>query len=103
MQHPEKPILLPPPDRLKRLYLLLRVAKHPLRLSLLNLILENGEMNVTDLVLRVQQKQAVVSQHLALLRKANLVNTNRKGKTVFYSINLKQAEKINLLLEQINS
>ncbi len=103
MQHPEKPSFLPAPDRLRKLYLLLRVINHPGRLQLLNVILENEEVNVSDMVKHTQHKQAVVSQHLALLRKAGLVNTNRKGKAVFYSINQKQAEKINRLLKQLSS
>ena len=45
-----------------------------------------GERSVTELLSNVPVTQPVLSQHLALLREANLVATRRAGQTIFYRL-----------------
>jgi DNA-binding transcriptional ArsR family regulator len=63
----------------------LRLIGHPMRLELLG-ILARGERGVGELVADTGQSPALVSQQLALLRKAGLVLTRREAKQVFYSL-----------------
>lgn len=56
------------------------------RLEILQ-ILQEGETNVTDLARDVSLSQSAVSQHLAKLRKAKLVQTRRDAQTIFYTSN----------------
>ena len=72
---------------LKRGQMTLRALNHKLRLSLLNTIRNYGEIKVTDLYVEHRLEQSGVSQHLAILRKANIVNTTRDGKCIYYSVN----------------
>jgi DNA-binding transcriptional ArsR family regulator len=71
--------------------LLVRIAERlkamadPTRLRLLH-ELEGGEICVSDLAGQVGGSQANVSKHLAVLRKAGLVNCRRDGMNVCYSI-----------------
>jgi DNA-binding transcriptional ArsR family regulator len=65
-----------------------RALNHKLRISILETIEGSGnKMPVTDLYVKLRLEQSVASQHLAILRKAKLVTTQREGKWIFYSVN----------------
>ena len=55
------------------------------RLMVLCSLLDN-ELSVTDLLSRVPVTQPVLSQHLALLREANMVATRRAGQVIYYRL-----------------
>ncbi len=44
------------------------------------------ELSVGDLHSRVDLSQSALSQHLALLREAEMVETRRSGQAIFYSL-----------------
>lgn len=73
---------------IKRTALVLRAVNHKLRQQLLNLIKENEQITVTEIYVRLGLEQSVASQHLAILRKAGMVQTTRKGKFIYYSLNM---------------
>ena len=62
-----------------------KILANSKRLEILNLLREQ-EMPVEDLVKTLGISKANVSQHLALLRHANLVTVHRKGLNAFYNI-----------------
>ncbi len=64
---------------------LLRVLGHPMRLAILK-ELTSGERAVGDIAERTGLGLSVLSQQLAILRKAALVSSRREAKQVFYSI-----------------
>ncbi len=77
----------------------LRAITHPLRLSILAFIDKNEMVNVNQIYNTLKLEQSITSQHLRILRKANLVNTEREGKFVKYSVNY---TKISQLKEKID-
>lgn len=48
--------------------------------------LAGGEMSVGELNARLPLSQSALSQHLAVLREAEIVQTRRDGQTVHYSL-----------------
>ncbi|MEJ2443309.1 MAG: metalloregulator ArsR/SmtB family transcription factor [Exilibacterium sp.] len=48
--------------------------------------LMDGELSVGELNERVPLSQSALSQHLASLRAANLVQTRREAQTIYYSL-----------------
>ncbi len=46
----------------------------------------NGERSVTELNEHVPLSQSALSQHLAALRKAELVSTRREAQTIYYQV-----------------
>ena len=64
----------------------LRAVNHRLRQQLIKLIGEEKKITVTDIYVRILLEQSVVSQHLAILRKAGVVKTDREGKFILYSL-----------------
>jgi DNA-binding transcriptional ArsR family regulator len=71
----------------------IRVLGHPLRLRMLE-VLEGGEHHVTDLVRASGVTQALVSQHLAILRTEGVVGARRDGLRVFYRITEPKVHRI---------
>ena len=65
----------------------LRAINHKLRQQIIRLLDEHQRMNVTDIYVKLRLEQSVASQHLAILRRANIVATQRDGKFIHYSLN----------------
>jgi DNA-binding transcriptional ArsR family regulator len=79
----------------------LRAVNHQLRQQMIRHIHQQGRMNVTDLYVKLRLEQSVASQHLAILRKAGFVVTQREGKQIFYSINYEKLKQVQALVKQI--
>jgi len=65
---------------------LFKALSEPVRLRILNLMLEEGEACVCHIVETLNLPQSVISRHLAYLRNNNLVSTRREGVWVFYRL-----------------
>lgn len=72
---------------IKTAHAITRALRHALRLQVLQLIQEKGRATVTELYVGLRMEQSVCSQHLGILRKVGIVNTERNGKMIYYSIN----------------
>ena len=77
-------------DNLKKAALRFRAINNKLRVIILQLIHKNGSMIVQDIYKKLKIEQSVTSQHLSVLRNANLVVAKREGKFIYYSVNYKQ-------------
>lgn len=64
---------------------LCKMLSNPTRLKILENLRE-GEKTVSELVDEIGVRQANLSQHLAELRKRNLVNSRKEGTNVYYNI-----------------
>jgi ArsR family transcriptional regulator, virulence genes transcriptional regulator len=85
----------------KKAALILRALNHKLRQQLLKLIEDQKRITVTEIYVRLRLEQSVASQHLAILRKAGIVSTERDGKFIFYLINHKRIEEVSKLVEEM--
>lgn len=56
--------------------------------------LVDGEMTVTELLERVDLSQSALSQHLAVLRREELVSTRRESQSIYYSLSSSNAGKL---------
>ena len=76
---------MPSQEMVSRLVDHLRALADEVRLRIL-LRLKQGECNVSTLVDELQVGQASISKHLAVLRRAGIVQVRRGGNQSFYSI-----------------
>ena len=79
---------------IKKAALIFRAVKHPLRQQMLRLMHENASINVTTLYTKLRLEQSVASQHLSILRGAGVVQTQKVGKEVLYSVQYERLQKI---------
>lgn len=80
--------------QIKKSALVLRAINHNLRRQMLQLLHQNARMTVTQIYVKLRLEQSVASQHLAILRQANFVNTERQGKFIFYSVNYPRVKQV---------
>lgn len=85
----------------KKASLVLRAVDHKLRQQILKLIDEQGKITVTEIYVKLRLEQSVASQHLAILRKAGFVNTDRDGKFIYYSVNTNRLEELNQFVDAL--
>lgn len=86
--------------KLKHGLAVLKCLAHPVRLSILNYIHNEGEVHVNKIYNSLKLEQSITSQHLRVLRDFDLVNTTRNGKYIIYTTNKGRLLSIS---KQINS
>lgn len=86
---------------LKKAALVLRALNHKLRQQILALIESEKKITVTEIYVRMRLEQSVASQHLAILRRAGIVATQRDGKFIYYTVNYKRIEEINKFVQEL--
>lgn len=73
-------------EKLVRASELLKVAAHPQRLAILDLLGGKKRMCVSDLMEVLGMEQAILSQHLTLMRDKGLLGVEKEGKYSFYHL-----------------
>lgn len=86
---------------LRKAVLVLRAVNHKLRQRIIDLLEENDSMTVTDIYIKLRLEQSVASQHLAILRRAGVVLTERQGKFIYYSLDKERLGQISRLVEEL--
>lgn len=81
----------------------LRAINHKLRQQIMKLLEENRRLNVTDIYVKLRLEQSVASQHLAILRRANIVSTERMGKEIYYTLNHKRITQVAEFVHKLTS
>lgn len=64
----------------------LKVLAHPVRLSLVKIMLAKGPTNVTAMYEYLQMPQSTISQHLSKLKAAKTIKGTRKGLEIYYEV-----------------
>lgn len=86
---------------LRKAVLVLRAVNHKLRQRIIDLLEENGSLPVTDIYVNLRLEQSVASQHLAILRRAGVVITDRQGKYIYYALDRNRLAQIGKLVEDL--
>lgn len=78
---------------------ILKVIAHPVRLCIINGLLENGGCNVTHMQSCLGIPQSTISQHLQKLKAAGIIEGERNGLEITYKVkDEKVKELINCLI-----
>jgi len=86
---------------LRKAVLVLRAVNHKLRQRIIDLLQNNQTMTVTDIYIKLRLEQSVASQHLAILRRAGVVLTERQGKFIYYSLDTDRLNQVSKLVEDL--
>lgn len=88
-------------NNLKKAVMTLRAINHPLRKQIMSMLEEAPKMTVTEIFIKLRIEQSVASQHLAILRKAGVLDTERDGKFIYYKINESRIAEISSLVKDL--
>lgn len=86
---------------LKKTAIILRALNHLLRQQIFNLLEENGKMTVSEIYGKLRLEQSVASQHLAIMRRAGIVKTERDKKFVYYRLNYDRIAQIDKSIKEL--
>ena len=86
---------------LKKAALVFRAVNHKLRQQIIKFINQHGKITVTQIYVKLRLEQSVASQHLAILRKAGFVTTERDGKFIYYSVNHDRIAEIHKVASEL--
>lgn len=78
----------------------MKALADPTRREILNM-LKPGAMAATDIADHFQMSGAAVSKHLAILREAELVRTQREGKYIYYELSASVLEEVLLWIRDL--
>lgn len=73
---------------------MLKVLAHPVRLCIINGLLEKGECNVTYMQECLNTPQSTVSQHLQKLKSAGIIEGRRNGLEIYYKVSNHKIEDL---------
>lgn len=94
MKSEREPLFKTNVTHIKMAAFITKSVNNAFRQKILNLLLCEGNLAVNELCEKLESDQSVMSQHLAILRKAKLVDSERDGKCVRYSVNHKQVQEV---------
>jgi DNA-binding transcriptional ArsR family regulator len=86
---------------LKKGAMILRALNHKLRQQIIKLIDEKKRITVTEIYVHLRLEQSVASQHLAILRRAGIVKTDREGKFIYYSVSAPRIAQIMHCIDEL--
>jgi DNA-binding transcriptional ArsR family regulator len=92
-----KPTLQIEEDNLRKATITFRAINNKLRVGILQLIHKHGAIKVQDIHHKLKIEQSVASQHLSVLRSANLVLSQRDGRCIYYSVNYDGVNKQHII------
>ena len=88
-------------NNLRKTILVIRSVNHKLRQQMINLLMEYPRLTVTEMYMKLRLEQSIASQHLAILRRSNVVVTKRVGKCIYYSLNTERLDHISQLIKEL--
>ena len=77
---------------------ILKVMAHPIRLGIIEILILEGQLSVTEIYQKLDIEQSVISYHLKNMRLVNLVVSDRKGTKIFYKV---EHEQVHLIFNKI--
>lgn len=83
-----------PAQKINDAHFKLWALRHKKRMAIIDHLYLVGCSNVTDLTIHFRTRQDEMSQMLMILRKAGVVQTERLGKEIFYSVDEEHLNKI---------
>tara|TARA_B100000965_G_scaffold406400_1_gene445135 strand:- start:816 stop:1109 length:294 start_codon:yes stop_codon:yes gene_type:complete len=72
--------------KIKQTASLLKAIGHPIRVNIMLCLSRNRNMTVTELCNNLDVQQPILSLHLGVLRKQNVIKVKKDGKKSIYSI-----------------
>ena len=86
-------------QKLEKAAFILKTIAHPTRLAIIDLLQEKRKLSVNELCERLDCEQSLVSHHLSNMRIKGLLNSERKGTSIYYSLKEKELARIVAVIE----
>jgi len=88
-------------ENLKKAHNVIRALNHKMRQDIIKLIEQNEKMSVTEIYTKLNIEQSVASSQLKILRLEKILNTERDGKNILYSVNNQRINEIESICQNL--
>lgn len=72
----------------------LKAMAHPLRIAIIELLMDSERLSVTDIYEKLHLEQAIASHHLGILKDKGILEADREGKNIYYRLKHSQISNI---------
>ena len=77
------------PAKLEQVAFILKTIAHPLRISIISLLVANEKLCVNDICELLKSEQSLTSHHLSNMKLSGILGSVREGKNIYYFLKLK--------------
>jgi len=78
------------PEKLEKVAFILKAIAHPLRISIISLLVSNDKLCVNDICELLSSEQSLTSHHLSNMKLSGILGSIRAGKNIYYFLKLKE-------------
>lgn len=80
--------------KLEKAAYILKAVAHPVRLAVIDLLSNHTQMSVNDICEALQCEQSLLSHHLINMKLRGILQSNKEGLNVYYSLKEKEITKL---------
>lgn len=77
-------------EKLEKVSFILKTIAHPLRISIISLLVSNEKLCVNDICELLGSEQSLTSHHLSNMKLSGILGSVREGKNIYYFLKLKE-------------
>ena len=77
-------------EKMEKVAFILKTIGHPVRLGIISLLAENEELSVNEICDKLDTEQSLISHHLNNMKLKGILSNRREGKSILYSLKLKE-------------
>ena len=77
-------------EKLEKVSFILKAIAHPLRISIISLLVANEKLCVNDICELLDSEQSLTSHHLSNMKLSGILGSVREGKNIYYFLKLKE-------------
>lgn len=78
------------PEKLEKVAFILKTIAHPLRISIISLLVANEKLCVNDICESLNSEQSLTSHHLSNMKLSGILGSTREGKNMYYYLKLNE-------------
>ena len=77
-------------EKLEKVAFILKTVAHPLRISIISLLVANEKLCVNDICELMKSEQSLTSHHLSNMKLSGILGSVREGKNIYYFLKLQE-------------
>ncbi len=77
-------------EKLERVAFILKTIAHPLRISIISLLVANEKLCVNDICELLDSEQSLTSHHLSNMKLSGILGSLREGKNIYYFLKMQE-------------
>ena len=86
-------------EKLEKVAFILKTIAHPIRLAIVELLRQHEKLSVSEIASRAGVEQSLTSHHLNTMKEKGVLEAEREGKNIFYSIKVKEVVNVIMCIE----